>query len=61
MTTDEWMEANNFFVYKAIFACFLNSTQILRACLVWICSILEQLYSKILLGAALLNSLDCFL
>ena len=31
-----------------------------RACLAWLCSTPEQLYSKTLGGAALLQSLDCF-
>jgi hypothetical protein len=32
----------------------------LRVCLAWLCSTPEQLYSKTLGGAALLQSLDCF-
>jgi len=31
-----------------------------RVCLAWLCSTPEQLYSKTLGGAALLQSLDCF-
>lgn len=35
-------------------------TGVLGVCLAWLCSTPEQLYSKTLGGAALLQSLDCF-